>query len=63
MKGVYEMDYREQAKRLLKNYFKAIASKAGIRWDSDYDVEIADIVDLIMDGVKKELMQELQEVK
>lgn len=57
------MDYREQAKRLLKNYFKAIASKAGMRWDSDYDVEIADIVDLIMDGVKKELMQELQKVK
>lgn len=45
---------REEAKRTLKFYFRLLAEKSGINWDSDNDAEIEAAVDLIIDAAKEE---------
>jgi len=41
-------EHRDQAVRLLVNYFESIARKAGMKWDPDYTAEITDAVDHII---------------
>jgi hypothetical protein len=41
---------RDQAVRLLVNYFETIAKKAGMTWDPDYTAEISGAVDLIIEA-------------
>lgn len=43
-------NHRERAVELLVNYFQGIAAKAGMKWDADYTVEIAEAVDHIVDA-------------
>lgn len=50
---------REEAKRTLKFYFRLLAEKSGMNWDSDNDAEIEASVDLIIDAAKEE--QDLEE--
>jgi hypothetical protein len=45
---VVSNQFSERAVNLLVNYFQAIATKAGMRWDSDYTVEIHEAVDAIV---------------
>ena len=47
-------DHRIEAKKLLLNYFKAVAEKAGMKWDPDYTAEVEDIVDHIVDAAVEE---------
>lgn len=47
------MGKREEAKRMMKYYFGLIAKRAGVTWDSDNDVEIEAIIDLIIDASKE----------
>lgn len=53
------MGKREESKRYLKHYFRLLAEKAGVNWDSDNDAEIESAVDLIIDAAKEE--QETEE--
>lgn len=46
------MDKREQAKKILLNYFRLIARKAGANLDWDCEAEIESIVDLIIDAAQ-----------
>lgn len=48
------MNKREEAKRYLVYYFRLIAERAGLNWDSDNDAEIEVAVDLIIDASKEE---------
>lgn len=50
---------REEAKRYFLYYFRLIAEKSGMNWDSDNDAEIETAVDLIIDAAKEE--QETEE--
>lgn len=52
------MDNRSEAKRLLKHYFRLIATNAGAPWDSDNDAEVEGIVDCIIDAAREKLEQE-----
>jgi hypothetical protein len=49
------MDYEAKAKSNLKYYFRLLATKQGIRWDSDNDAEVEAIVDYILDAVDQKL--------
>jgi hypothetical protein len=51
---------RNAAKQLLQHYFRLLAEKADLRWDSDNDNEVGDIVDLIIEAAR-EGMQEKEE--
>jgi hypothetical protein len=42
------MDKAAKAKELLRHYFRLIAQRAEIHWDSDNDAEVEDIVDFII---------------
>jgi hypothetical protein len=44
---------QERAARLLKHYFRLIAQKSGIKWDSDNDSEIEQIVEAILDAASE----------
>lgn len=48
------MSNREEAKRYFTYYFRLIAEKADVNWDSDNDAEIEKAVDLIIDANKQE---------
>lgn len=48
------MNKREQARRLLKFYLRQAYTAAGLRWDSDNDSEIDEIVDLIISAAVEE---------
>lgn len=50
---------REEAKRYFLYYFRLLAEKSGMNWDSDNDAEIEAAVDLIIDAAKEE--SELEE--
>lgn len=45
---------REEAKKYFLYYFRLLAEKSGVHWDSDNDTEIEAAVDLIIDAVKEE---------
>ncbi len=51
----------EDAKRLLTHYFRMVWEKAGLKWDSDNDAEVEDIIDYLADGIKKEVAREIIE--
>lgn len=48
------MASRDAAKGTLIHYFRMIAEKAGIKWDSDNEAEVGGIVDDILDAAKYE---------
>jgi hypothetical protein len=52
---------RERAKRLLKNYLRYGVKASGLKWDSDNDAEVEDIVDCLIDAVKDELAAEMSD--
>lgn len=56
------MNNREHAKRLMRNYFRALADAAGMRWDGDYDAELGLLCDCLIDAAKQELREEMQAV-
>ncbi len=49
--------YKDRAERLLVNYFKAIAKKAGMEWEPDYTAEIAVAVDDIVCAAVEEMQE------
>ena len=50
---------RAQARRLMQHYFKLVAERAGVKWDHDNVAEIGDLVDLLIDAAKEEMMDDL----
>lgn len=40
----------EKAKEYFQHYFKLIADRAGVRWDSDNDAEVAAAVEYVIDA-------------
>ena len=58
LEEVKDMDNRSEAKRLLKHYFRLIATNAGVPWDSDNDAEVEGIVECIIDAAREKLEQE-----
>ncbi|WP_206457910.1 hypothetical protein [Anaerovorax sp. IOR16] len=46
------MDKKEEAKKILRYYFRLIAENAGVRWDSDNDAEIDCAIDMLAESVK-----------
>lgn len=49
---------REQAKVILRGYFRQIAYIVGGGWSSDNDAEIDELVDCLIDAAKEEIKQE-----
>ena len=47
----------DKAKELLQHYFRVVAEEAGVRWDSDNNSEVADIVDYIMRAVDAKIKE------
>jgi hypothetical protein len=45
----------EDAKRVLVHYFKMVADKIGMPWDSDYTAELHGIVDDIVEATVEEV--------
>jgi hypothetical protein len=41
-------DYRKIAIRLLKHYFAQVYRTSGLRWESDMDAEMEELVDAIL---------------
>lgn len=39
---------RENAKKLLCHYFKLVFERSGLKWDSDNEAEVREIVDLMI---------------
>jgi hypothetical protein len=50
---------REQAKQLMRHYFRLMAELAGARWDRDNVAEIDDLTDCLIDAAKDEIMEVL----
>ena len=48
------MASRAAAKGTLIFYFKMLAEKAGINWDTDNEAEVGGIIDDILDAAKSE---------
>lgn len=46
------MSNKQEAKHLLTYYFRLIAKRAGVNWNSDNDAEIEQIIDAIFDEIK-----------
>lgn len=42
--------HAREAARLLSYYFRLIAKKSGVNWDSDNDAEVAQIIEEILDA-------------
>ncbi len=42
------MNHEERATHLLQGYFRMLAERIGIRWDSEMDAEIASIVEHVI---------------
>lgn len=55
-------DKRQVARRLAQHYFRLIAEKAGVKWDSDNVAEIGDLVDCLIDAAKDEIRAELGDI-
>jgi hypothetical protein len=51
---------RDKAVALLINYFSAIATKAGMKWDPDYTAEVGEAVDRIIDAAVEKARDEFQ---
>lgn len=49
------MNKKNEAIRLLKYYFRLIARRAGINWDSDNDAEIETALDHIFDYIDEKI--------
>lgn len=43
-----------RAKSLLAHYMRLIAKESGVRWDSENDTEVQEIVDLIVEAAAEE---------
>ena len=55
------MDHKHESKKLMKHYFKLIATNAGLDWTSDNDAEIDALVEYLITAsvVKFEKWQKL----
>jgi len=51
---------QERAKSLLVHYFRLLAKKSGVYWDSDNDSEVGDIVDFIISATLQESRESLK---
>jgi hypothetical protein len=49
----------ETAADFLIHYFRMIAKRAGIEWDSDYSAEIRNAVDRLMDAARDIAQEEI----
>ena len=56
----YNMDPRLKAKSLLRHYLRTCFVRQQIIWNEDNDTEAGEIVDLIVEAVRQEIMDELK---
>lgn len=54
-RAVYQQD---QATSLLQHYMRTVFEKAGLPWDSDSDVEVAGIVECIVEAAVAKAAEE-----
>jgi len=52
---MFIMNNRQQATKLLTYYFRLIAQKAGVNWDSDNNAEVEQIIEAIFDEIDESI--------
>jgi hypothetical protein len=50
------MDKKNEAKKLLKHYFRLAVKAAGGKWDYDNDAEIDTLVDYLIDAAVRDAL-------
>lgn len=50
--AITQQQAEARATQLLTHYFSLIAQRAGVRWNSDNDIEVGEIVSLIFDEIR-----------
>lgn len=55
------MSKRERAKQILTWYIRLVMDKSGLRYDTDNESELEELVDCIIDAAKEEMTRTMQQ--